>query len=56
MKKEPYSFFTYKEHIRCFWCDHVLLPQDALIDLRSGKVKCKECSDYDQAVRLAEGK
>jgi hypothetical protein len=41
--------------VQCFWCDRRMTTDEALVDLRTGKIKCRECDEYDRAVRLANG-
>jgi hypothetical protein len=39
--------------VKCFWCETALSTDEALIDVRTGKVKCRGCQELDQALFLA---
>jgi hypothetical protein len=38
--------------VRCWWCEKPMSTDEALIDRRTGKVKCPQCLAYDQAVEV----
>jgi hypothetical protein len=41
--------------VKCFWCETEMVTEDALIDLQTGKIKCRACLEFDRAVRLTGG-